>query len=195
MKYITQRQIQKLHKIKDIKETAKLVNQSTEMKELEKNEALVWLNDRMNEIREYKKQKHKEELKNKKKYTLYFDKDEMQILEKSQKQAKEFSGKQYTINQIVKMKALVETLDTTQLKEKQQYKETIDFIRGNLRNLGGLATNFNQIIYNYNQRGLFGKTYSLTKEERDFAIDLIAQMEEMVLKMSKWYELIDKYDK
>lgn len=79
-----------------------------------------------------------------------------------------------------------EEVQQNQLKTQQE-QEKIQLIKQALRNLGGLATNFNQITHNYNQRGLFQKSYSLTKEERETAINTIASLEEMLINLTNYY--------
>lgn len=193
MPYLPPHQIQKIHKIKDVQERIKLIDANIEISDDEKNQILTILHKRLDEIRADKRKRYEERKKEYTEYKIYANTKQNAFLKEQLKLMQEYTkDPNLSIRDVIEAKVFSkdtlkkEEVQQNQLKTQQE-QEKIQLIKQALRNLGGLATNFNQITHNYNQRGLFQKSYSLTKEERETAINTIASLEEMLINLTNYY--------
>lgn len=145
----------------------------------------TWLSDRKDFIRQQKNKSRQKEKKEKRNFNIYYTDDEMKILKSSQDFAKQH-GKEYNINQIIKLKSLSKDAMSREILETEEQRnnreeERQNLIKETLVSINRIGTNINQIARDLNEKRLFMKNTSLTADQRDSILETLEKLEEIMI--------------
>lgn len=181
---ITENQIKKSFKIKELKEM--IINLlSFEISQEEKTKLFNLINERISYIQNYYKKTNKEKSKKNFRYTITYNKDEQILLEEDLEKLKSFSkNNQYKLKDLIKIKSLSkDTLKSEELEQKQvqeeQNQEKLQLIKDTLLIFRNIANNINQISKDINEKRLMNNFFSneITKEEKQKILSSIQEIE------------------
>jgi hypothetical protein len=192
--------IQKTYSIKKLNELEKIIQeeQTQYQEELQeyynkKDDWILKIKKRIEFLQNYYKDKNYDKFKNLSIYTIYYSKEEDNLLKQDLKKLQDYTKNiNLKIKDLIKIKSLSQdTLRPQELHQKQAIQDTQKEkeynVKETLKIFRGLANNINQIAKNINEKKLMNNFFSneITKEERQKILSSIEAIEKEFINFIK----------